>query len=134
MFGTSQAGTHSDVTFTLTVTVYKPFISIIIIMKFQDFDEVSVESGSGLDSEVTPSIEGNSSMADISRSFLQLANPLKDVAFSIDASICRPKASEPDTQKATIIIGVLIFTLMSVVVEVRKCLITYHYLFHNDRS
>ncbi|VDL19230.1 unnamed protein product [Hymenolepis diminuta] len=83
-----------------------------------DFDESSSDGGRGVKEEVAPQIDGNSSMADISRSFLQLANPLKDVAFSVDASICRPKASEPDHQTVILIICVLVFTLISVAVEV----------------
>lgn len=81
-------------------------------------DEGASNKGGGTKEEVTPQIDGNSSMADMSRSFLQLANPLKDVAFSVDASICRPRASEPDHHKATLIICVLAFTLISIVVQV----------------
>nr|CDS27201.1 DC STAMP domain containing protein 2 [Hymenolepis microstoma] len=84
----------------------------------QELDVSSPDSGRGAKEAMAPQIDGNSSMADISRSFLQLANPLKDIAFSVDASICRPKASEPDHQTTIIILCVMAFTLISVVIEV----------------
>ncbi|VDN97678.1 unnamed protein product [Rodentolepis nana] len=84
----------------------------------QEHDVSSPDGGKGAKESMAPQIDGNSSMADISRSFLQLANPLKDIAFSVDASICRPKASEPDHQTTIIILCVMAFTLISVVIEV----------------
>ncbi|VDK37030.1 unnamed protein product [Taenia asiatica] len=65
-----------------------------------------------------PEIRGNSTMSEIGRGFLNLANPLRDVAFNVDASICRPRPSEPD-HKTTILIGLaLILTLFSIIVQI----------------
>ena len=75
-------------------------------------------------SEATvPEIQGNSTMSEMGRGFMALANPLKDVAFSVDASICRPRASEPNHKTTVFIICALVFTLISIVIQVR-CLKT----------
>ncbi|EUB56565.1 DC-STAMP domain-containing protein 2 [Echinococcus granulosus] len=80
-------------------------------------DQIS-DFGFGASEQVVPEIQGNSTMSEIGRSFMNLANPLKDIAFSVDATICRPRPSEPD-HETTILIGLaLVLTLLSIIVQV----------------
>ncbi|KAL5965400.1 DC-STAMP domain-containing protein 2 [Taenia solium] len=65
-----------------------------------------------------PEIRGNSTMSEIGRSFLNLANPLRDVALNVDASICRPQPSEPDHKTAILIGLALVLTLFSIIVQI----------------
>ncbi len=75
--------------------------------------------GSGPGEEKVPEIGSNSSLSSMAGSFMALANPLKDVAFNVDASLCRPRPSEPDHRKTVIVAIILAFTLFSIVFQVR---------------
>ncbi|KAL5106319.1 DC-STAMP domain-containing protein 2 [Taenia crassiceps] len=84
----------------------------------EDVSNQISDFGLGKSEQVVPEIQGNSTISEIGRGFMNLANPLKDVAFSVDASICRPRPSEPDHKK-TILIGLaLVLTLLSIIVQV----------------
>ncbi|VDM17244.1 unnamed protein product [Hydatigera taeniaeformis] len=84
----------------------------------QDISNQMSDLGIGPSEQVVPDIQGNSTMSEIGRSFLNLANPLKDIAFSVDATICRPRPSEPD-HETTILIGLaLVLTILSIIVQV----------------
>ena len=67
--------------------------------------------------QTVPEIQSNSSISELGRSFLALANPMKDVAFTVDASICRPRASEPNHKTTAYIVCALAITLLSIVVQ-----------------
>lgn len=81
-------------------------------------DDSIPDFGLGTSEQTVPEIQGNSSMSEMGRSFIALANPLKDVAFTVDASICRPQAVKPN-DTTTILVGIaLAFTLISIVLQV----------------
>ena len=67
--------------------------------------------------ETVPEIQSNTSVSELGRSFLELANPMKDVAFSVDATICRPRASEPNHKTTAYIVSALAMTLLSIIIQ-----------------
>ncbi|VDL89646.1 unnamed protein product [Schistocephalus solidus] len=77
------------------------------------------EFGRALEDIIQPKIEGNSSLASMARSLLALSNPLKDIAFDVDASVCRPKASPPSTTNNGLIGAAIIGMLITIVLQVR---------------
>lgn len=86
---------------------------------FTDSVEDSVlEMGQSMDDKKVPDIKGNSSMASMSRAFLSLANPLKDIAFDVDATLCRPKASKPNDRMNILVLVIIGFTVISIIFQV----------------
>ncbi|KAL7059572.1 hypothetical protein AAHC03_013353 [Spirometra sp. Aus1] len=81
------------------------------------------EFGKAPEDKIQPKIEGNSSMASLARSLLALSNPLKDIAFDVDASVCRPKASPPSTLHNGLIGAAIIGMLTTIIFQVRNRLI-----------
>nr|VZI49731.1 unnamed protein product [Spirometra erinaceieuropaei] len=76
------------------------------------------EFGRAPEDKIQPKIEGNSSMASLARSLLALSNPLKDIAFDVDASVCRPKASPPSTLHNGLIGAAIIGMLTTIIFQV----------------
>uniref|UniRef100_A0A5K3EJU5 DC_STAMP domain-containing protein n=1 Tax=Mesocestoides corti TaxID=53468 RepID=A0A5K3EJU5_MESCO len=68
--------------------------------------------------QTVPEIQGNSSLSEMGRGFLALANPLKEVSFSVEASICRPRASKPDDVTTILVACSIALTLLSIVLQV----------------